>query len=156
MFFTFDNKRPKDGDDSYVNECRLVRSELRQVSEPGGGASGANGSGSGNYCHTLADRQAASSLDKNQCLSESGYVLSNAGERAKNLQQQRRERFSRHTIHYHHNPSLQLDKSNLLDGISKSNSNQFINFVSSSKKSLLLLLFFNYKYDNIWVSTPRI
>ena len=144
MFFTFDNKRPKDGDDSYVNECRLVRSELRhQVSEPGGGGAsgggGANGSGSGagggSYCHTLADRQATSSLDKNQCLSESGYVLSNAGERAKNLQQQRRERFSRHTIHYHHNPSLQLDKSDLLDAVSKSNSNQFINFVSSSSSN---------------------
>lgn len=137
MFFTFDNKRPKDGDDSYVNECRLVRSELRhQVSEPGGGgASGSGANGSGSYCHTLADRQAASSLDKNQCLSESGYVLSNAGERAKNLQQQRRERFSRHTIHYHHNPSLQLDKSNLLDAVSKSNSNQLINFVSSSSSN---------------------
>lgn len=126
MFFTFDNKRPKEnGDDSYVSDLRL-RSELRQISEPGSG---------GVYCHALP-RQ--TSLIRDQRLFESGFVLSNAGEKAKNQNKQQissREKFNRHTIHYHRAFSTPINKISLQDSfIAKTTLNHSTSFGNTTKK----------------------
>jgi hypothetical protein len=147
MFFTFDNKRPsrENAESAYPNDFNLVRHEIKQDTETGGADTG----GPSYYYQTdcpVPDRQ--TSLSKAQCLSESGYVLSNVAERNKSQQNKFKDRhtFNRHTIHHcQHDPSLFKGRRLKLDSASLiSKSNHLFDLVNENNKkySKLFIQFF--------------
>lgn len=94
MFFTFDNKRPRENsDDFHLNPHeKFVKINSKTYSEPGCSTTTIYRY-ENDQCHY---RSKQPKLDKNQCSSESGYVINSSSSANKS-----KEKFNRHTVHSH-------------------------------------------------------